>query len=168
MDALSRLDALTPAEARDELRQCCGSTRWVERMTAARPFVDKERLLTTAEAVWRSLAPEDWLEAFQHHPRIGDRAALRSGFATRELAQGEQAGALQASEEVLESLARENAAYEARFGHIFIVCATGKTAAEMLALLRERRDNDPGTELRIAADEQAKITRLRLQKLLAR
>ena len=168
MDALSRLDALTPAEARDELRQCCGSTRWVERMIAARPFVDKERLFTTAEAVWRSLAPEDWLEAFQHHPKIGDRAALRRRLATREWAQGEQAGALQASEEMLESLAQENAAYKARFGYIFIVCATGKTAAEMLALLRERRDSDSATELRIAADEQAKITRLRLEKLLAR
>ncbi|HEY6551704.1 MAG TPA: 2-oxo-4-hydroxy-4-carboxy-5-ureidoimidazoline decarboxylase [Vicinamibacteria bacterium] len=168
MDALSHLDALAPAEARAEFRRCCGSARWVERMTAARPFLERERLFAIAEDTWNQLDPEDWREAFAHHPKIGDKEALRARFAdTRQWALGEQAGAAQASEEVLEALAQGNQAYEARFGHIFIVCATGKTAAEMLALLRERLGNDPEAELRIAAREQARITRLRLEKLLA-
>jgi 2-oxo-4-hydroxy-4-carboxy-5-ureidoimidazoline decarboxylase len=168
MDALSRLDGLSPTEAEAELRRCCGSARWVERMMASRPFVDSNRLLAAAEAAWNDLAPEDWLEAFAHHPKIGDQAALRARFAeTRQWAEGEQAGALQASEETLRALALANRAYEARFGHIFIVCATGKTAAEMLELLHERLANDPVAELRVAAGEQAKITRLRLEKLLA-
>lgn len=168
MDALSRLDGLAPAEAKAALRRCCGSERWVERMMAARPFVDRERLLVAAEAAWNGLGPDDWREAFAHHPKIGDKAALRARFAeTRQWAEGEQAGAIQASEETLEELARENRVYENRFGHIFIVCATGKSAPEMLEGLRERLRNDPDTELRIAAAEQAKITRLRLLKLLA-
>ncbi len=168
MDALLQLDGLSPAEAAAELRRCCGSARWVECMTAARPFRAKERLFATAEETWNHLDPEDWREAFAHHPKIGDKDALRARFAsTRQWAEGEQAGAALASEEVLEALADGNQAYEARFGHIFIVCATGKTAAEMLALLRERLGNDPDEELRIAAGEQAKITRLRLEKLLA-
>ncbi len=168
MDALSHLDGLALPEAKAALRRCCGSERWVERMIAARPFLDRERLLAKAEEAWRALAPEDWREAFAHHPKIGDRAALRARFAqTRPWAEGEQSGALQASEETLEALHRENQAYEDRFGHIFIVCATGKSALEMLSLLRGRLHNDPDTELRIAAGEQAKITRLRLLKLLA-
>jgi 2-oxo-4-hydroxy-4-carboxy-5-ureidoimidazoline decarboxylase len=168
MDAPLHLDALPPAEARAEFRRCCGSARWVERMIAARPFFDRQRLFATAEDTWNHLDPEDWREAFTHHPKIGDKEALRARFAdTRQWALGEQAGAAQASEEVLDALARGNQAYEARFGHIFIVCATGKTAAEMLGLLHDRLGNDPDTELRIAAGEQAKITRLRLEKLLA-
>jgi 2-oxo-4-hydroxy-4-carboxy-5-ureidoimidazoline decarboxylase len=168
MDALSRLDGLAAVEAEAELRRCCGSARWVQRMMAARPFGKRERLFAAADAAWSGLLPEDWLEAFAHHPPIGDKASLRARFAdTRRWAESEQAGALQASEDTLEALARENDAYAARFGYIFIVCATGKTAAEMLALLRERFRNDPDTELRAAAGEQAKITRLRLEKLLA-
>jgi 2-oxo-4-hydroxy-4-carboxy-5-ureidoimidazoline decarboxylase len=137
-------------------------------MMAARPFGDRERLFAAADAAWSALGSEDWREAFAHHPKIGDEGALRARFPDpRQWAEGEQAGARQASEEILEALARENQAYEARFGHIFIVCATGKTAAEMLDLLRGRLHNEPHTELRVAAGEQAKITRLRLQKLLA-
>jgi len=168
MDALLHLDGLSPSEATAELVRCCGSARWVERMIAARPFLAKERLFATAESTWNDLDPEDWREAFTHHPKIGDREALRARFAsTRQWAEGEQAGAARASGETLDALAQANQAYEARFGHIFIVCATGKTAAEMLGLLRARLGNDPETELRIAAGEQAKITRLRLEKLLA-
>jgi 2-oxo-4-hydroxy-4-carboxy-5-ureidoimidazoline decarboxylase len=168
MDALSRLDGLAPAEAEAELRRCCGSARWVEHMMAARPFGDREHLFAAAEAAFNRLGAEDWREAFAHHPKIGDLAALRARFGdTREWAEDEQSGALQASEEVLEALARENAAYEARFRHIFIVCASGKTATEMLERLRERLSNDGDAELWVAAAEQAKITRLRLEKLLA-
>ena len=137
-------------------------------MIAARPFGSRDRLFASAEAAWRDLASEDWREAFAAHPKIGDPASLRARFAeTRQWAEGEQAGALEASEATLSALAQDNQAYEARFGHIFIVCATGKTAEEMLSLLRARLHNDPDTELRVAAGEQAKITRLRLLKLLA-
>jgi 2-oxo-4-hydroxy-4-carboxy-5-ureidoimidazoline decarboxylase len=142
--------------------------RWVERMLAARPFGDAARLLAAAEDAWAGLSPDDWREAFAHHPRIGDKDALRARFAsTREWAAGEQAGAMAASEDVLEALARENQAYLERFGYIFIVCATGKSATEMLELLRARLRNDTAAELRVAAAEQARITRLRLEKLLA-
>src|SRR5262249_25549324 len=109
----------------------------------------------------------DVLEAFEHHPRIGaDLAALREKFgSTATLAASEQASVARASEATLVALRDANVRYEAKFGHIFIVCATGKSADERLAILRSRLDNDPETELRIAAGEQAKITRLRLEKL---
>jgi 2-oxo-4-hydroxy-4-carboxy-5-ureidoimidazoline decarboxylase len=137
-------------------------------MIAARPFVDCERLLAAAEAAWNGLGPDDWREAFAHHPKIGERAGQSTRFAeTHPWAEGEQAGALQAADETLDALARENQVYENRFGHVFIVCATGKSALEMLNLLRGRLHNDADTELRIAAGEQAKITRLRLLKLVA-
>jgi 2-oxo-4-hydroxy-4-carboxy-5-ureidoimidazoline decarboxylase len=137
-------------------------------MIAARPFGSRDRLFACAEAAWRDLGSEDWREAFAAHPKIGDQAALRARFAdTRQWAEGEQAGTLEATEATLAALAQGNQDYETRFGHIFIVCATGKSALEMLSLLRARLDNDPETELRIAAGEQAKITRLRLLKLLA-
>jgi 2-oxo-4-hydroxy-4-carboxy-5-ureidoimidazoline decarboxylase len=137
-------------------------------MEARRPFADTNALLASADEVWAGLGPADWKEAFAHHPRIGDKQALRERFAaTRQWAAGEQAGVSGASEAALDALAEGNRDYESRFGHIFIVCATGKTAEEMLALLRERLGNDPEIEERIAAGEQAKITRIRLEKLLA-
>jgi len=124
--------------------------------------------MAAAEAVWNALSPEDWREAFTHHPRIGDKEALRQRFAsTRGWAEAEQAGALAASEDVLDALAAGNRDYEERFGYIFIVCATGKSADEMLALLRARLAHDLEDEIRFAAAEQARITRLRLEKLLA-
>jgi 2-oxo-4-hydroxy-4-carboxy-5-ureidoimidazoline decarboxylase len=167
VDALSRLDGLPADDARAELQRCCGSSRWVGGMLASRPFLDRERLLSAAETVFGSLGPADWREAFDHHPRIGDREALRARFAsTRTWAEGEQAGAREAQGDVIDALAEGNRAYEARFGYIFIVCATGKSATEMQGLLRERLSNDAATELRIAAAEQTKITRLRLAKLL--
>jgi 2-oxo-4-hydroxy-4-carboxy-5-ureidoimidazoline decarboxylase len=148
------------------LRQCCGSTRWVDAMMARRPFGSQAAMLAAALDVWDGLTPADWLEAFADHPRIGDREALRHRFVgTRHLAAEEQAGASGASEEVLAALEAENRAYEERYGYIFIVCATGLTAAEMLAKLRDRLPNDPDTELRIAAEEQARITALRLRRL---
>ena len=120
-----------------------------------------------ADTIWWDLGDGDWLEAFTHHPRIGaDVAKLRERFAaTASWSEGEQAAVGQASEEVLQALAEANVAYEARYGYLFIVCATGKSAAEMLAILQERMDNPPANELRIAAGEQAKITHLRLEKL---
>jgi 2-oxo-4-hydroxy-4-carboxy-5-ureidoimidazoline decarboxylase len=168
MDTLQHLNSLPVDEARDALRRCCGASRWVDAMAGRRPFADAKALLAVADEVWAGLGPADWKEAFANHPRIGDKQALRERFAaTRQWAAGEQAGVSEAPEAVLDALAEGNRDYESRFGHIFIVCATGKSAEEMLALLRARLGNDPETEGRIAADEQAKITRIRLEKLLA-
>ena len=167
-DALvERLNSLSTDEAAAALSRCCGSRRWVAGMLAARPFSSRDHLLGAAEQVWWHLGDGDWKEAFTHHPRIGaDIASLRVKFAaTAAWSAGEQSGVAAAGEETLAALAEGNAAYEARFGHIFIVCASGLSAAAMLARLRERIDNEPAAELRIAAGEQAKITALRMLKL---
>ncbi|HXT02164.1 MAG TPA: 2-oxo-4-hydroxy-4-carboxy-5-ureidoimidazoline decarboxylase [Elusimicrobiota bacterium] len=164
---LNDLNALPPEKARDEFARCCGSTSWVEKMLARRPFTEKAPMLAGADEAWAETAEKDWLEAFSHHPRIGGKDALRAKFAsTTAWAQGEQAKVAQADEATLDALAQGNAEYEARFGFIFIVCATGKTAAEMLALLKARLPNDRQSELKIAAAEQHKITKIRLEKLL--
>lgn len=141
----------------DVLRRACGSTHWVERMLARRPFPGDAALLAAAREEWFRLGEDDWLEAFSHHPRIGDRA-----LAPHDLPAKEQSGVATAKASVLDELAAANDAYLARFGFIFIVCATGKSAEEMLALLRARLPNDRATELHKAAEEQAKITALRL------
>lgn len=142
---------------------CCGSARWVDRMMRRRPFGNTDALLAAAREEWFSLEPEDWLEAFRHHPRIGDGEALHARFpVSGHLSASEQQGVHGASVEVLEALENGNRAYEDKFGFIFIVCATGKTAAEMLGLLRARYSNARAHEIRTAASEQAKITELRL------
>jgi 2-oxo-4-hydroxy-4-carboxy-5-ureidoimidazoline decarboxylase len=161
--ALPRVDSASIEEARDLLRRACGSTQWVDRMLARRPFETLEALLGAARAEWFALGAADWLQAFADHPRIGDRESLGRKFPeTHDLASREQAGVADAGDDVLTALAEGNVAYEDKFGYIFIVCATGLDAETMLAMLRERLDNDPWTELRIAAEEQAKITALRL------
>ena len=135
-------------------------------MAAARPFASDEQLLAAAGEIWNRLAPEDCLEAFAAHPRIGDVGALQAKFAaTRAWASAEQAGVAAASQDVLQRLLALNREYEWRFGYIFIVCATGKTANEMLAILESRLPNEPLAELRVAAAEQLKITQIRLRKL---
>jgi allantoinase len=165
---LDRLNTLHPDQARAELLRCCGSRRWAERLANLRPFASEEALFKTADEVWRGLDRADRLEAFAAHPRIGDLDHLRARFAsTASWAGGEQAGVAGASDRVLQELAEGNRDYEARFGYIFIVCASGKTADEVLGLLRGRLGNDPDSELAIASDEQAKITRIRLRKLLS-
>ncbi|HEV8321978.1 MAG TPA: 2-oxo-4-hydroxy-4-carboxy-5-ureidoimidazoline decarboxylase [Myxococcota bacterium] len=164
---LAGLNAALPADAEAAFARCCGARRWAEAMAAARPFRDEADLHARAAAAFDALGRDDWLEAFRAHPRIGDRDALRAKFAdTRAWAEGEQAGALGAADNVVDALADGNRAYEARFGHIFIVCASGLGAAEMLARLRARLDNAPDAELEIAAEEQRRIARLRLDKLL--
>jgi 2-oxo-4-hydroxy-4-carboxy-5-ureidoimidazoline decarboxylase len=162
-----RLDVLPPETAREALSRCCGSTRWVEAMMSRRPFGSASALRDAARAVWDALDAADYLEAFSHHPEIGaDPAALRARFAVAaDLSSAEQSGVAGADDVTLRRLSDANRAYRARFGYIFIVCATGKSAAEMLALLRGRLSNDPATELRVAAGEQAKITELRLEKI---
>jgi 2-oxo-4-hydroxy-4-carboxy-5-ureidoimidazoline decarboxylase len=127
------------------------------------PFGSDQQLLSVAREEWFALTPDDWREAFRHHPKIGDRASLRARFPnTAELSETEQRGVAGASDATLDALAAGNREYEEKFGYIFIVCATGKSADEMLALLQERLHHDPQTELPIAASEQAQITELRL------
>jgi 2-oxo-4-hydroxy-4-carboxy-5-ureidoimidazoline decarboxylase len=161
------LNALSDDEARAALLSCCGSTRWVERMLAQRPFASTAALLEAADTVWCGLDKADYLEAFSHHPQIGaDLAKLRQKFGkSAGWSSQEQAGVQGASEATLIALCDANAEYLARYGFIFIVCATGKSALEMLALLHARLHNAPDTELAIAAREHAKITQLRLDKL---
>lgn len=167
MAGINRLNRLSAAESEAALLRCCPSKRWAAQMTAQRPIADAGAVFRFADEVWAHLNPEDWQEAFGGHPRIGDTERLRSRFpSTRGWSEGEQAGAGEASQETLRALAKGNRAYEDRFGYIFIVRATGKSAEQMLALLNERLSNDPDTEIQIAAEQQRQITRLRLEKLL--
>ena len=191
---LGELNALDTEVAERELLRCCGSTQWAREMAASRPFDSAETMAQTGDTIWSSLERVDWLEAFAAHPRIGANAeapaATPSGLprgvsdssrrgrgpgASAEKVDGsprtewatqEQSGVASAPDEVRARLAASNRDYEARFGYIFIVCATGKSAGEMLALLDGRLTNDPDEELHIAAEEQRKITCLRLAKLL--
>ena len=157
---LDVLNSLAADAAIGQFLRCCGSRRWAAAMTAARPFQTFDDVLSTADAIWTALDQPDWLEAFEAHPKIGETGT--AGWSTRE-----QAGVAAATTDVRDRLAAANRKYEARFGYIFIVCATGKSAYEVLDLLHDRLHNDTDTELRAAADEQRKITRLRLAKLLA-
>ncbi len=164
---IARLNAASREEAERLLLECCGSTDWARRMVERRPFRGISELREAADHIWWELDREDWLEAFRAHPKIGEKAAAQAGSArTRHWSEEEQAGTKGARHDVLAELAESNRAYEARFGYIFIVCATGKSSEEMLALLRKRLQNDPQTELRVAAEEQRRITQLRLEKLL--
>ena len=166
---LKELNQIPESDLADALRKCCGSTTWVNNMLAMFPVADEKTLMEGANNVWNKLSEADWREAFTHHPKIGgDVAALREKFAsTSTWAEGEQAAVRQASQVILEALAAGNTEYEQKFGCIFIVCATGKSAQEMLALLQARLPNKSEDELKIAGGEQDKITRIRLEKLLA-
>jgi len=168
---LNELNGLSGEAASRELLRCCGSRRWAREMAAARPFASVDAMTAAADSIWSSLDLADRLEAFAAHPKIGAggaRAADGSGGAggDADWSAAEQAGTASASADVLARLAEANREYEARFGFIFIVCATGKSAEEMLDFVQRRLDNDPLIESRIAADEQRKITRLRIAKLL--
>jgi OHCU decarboxylase len=164
---LERLNGLSAEQAEAEFLKCCGSRAWAEAMAQARPFETTQTLLACADAVFDRLSDDDWLEAFRAHPKIGERkpAGAQSETAQRWSAQ-EQSRTGEAPASVMDQLADANREYDQRFGFIFIVCATGKTAEEMLMLLKSRISNPPATELRIAANEQKKITQLRLRKLL--
>ena len=163
MERWRALNEAPDDEARAMLLRACGSSRWVDRMMARRPFANSAKLLFAARNEWFGLTEVDWLEAFSQHPRIGDRASLEARFPqTHDLSEKEQSGIGIAGADVLTALAQANSDYFDRFGFIFIVCATGKSAQEMLALLVSRLLNDRATELRVAAEEQAKITALRL------
>lgn len=160
-----QINRLTAHEAAEAFNRCCGSKNWVLRMQESRPFPDMASLSKTAEEIWWQLDSKDWLEAFSHHPKIGDLENLRKKFAsTADLAASEQGSVASAGEDILKALAEGNKKYEDKFGFIFIVCATGKSPSEMLQLLDQRLPNEPDAELRIAAEEQMKITKLRLER----
>ena len=165
---LDTLNTLPKSEALEQFAICCGASKWVEEITAFRPFQHKTELFDLTEKIWFSLNSEDWLEAFSHHPKIGDIDLLRKKFQKiKSWSEKEQSGIQEAGENILKDLAESNRLYEEKFGYIFIVCATGKSAGEMLALLKVRLENDPEGELLIAAKEQNKITQLRLDNLLS-
>lgn len=167
MNKLEWLNGLSLEDAHAEFLRCCGSHRWADAMARARPFKDAASVYAEAGWLWSQTGPEDWKEAISHHPRIGDVDKLRERFkATGAWSEQEQKGMAGAAEDVIQALADGNREYEQRFGFIFLICATGKSAREMLEHQRERMNNPPALELRIAAGEQAQITRLRLEKLL--
>ncbi|MEM7293517.1 MAG: 2-oxo-4-hydroxy-4-carboxy-5-ureidoimidazoline decarboxylase [Pseudomonadota bacterium] len=166
--SLKTFNQLAPDLASRALRNCCTSEAWIDRMRDERPFENAEVLLKSADAHWAGLTESDYLQAFEGHPKIGDVNSLREKYAaTKALAGDEQSGVESASDNVLIALRDGNTAYEDKFGFIFIVCATGKSAAEMLALLEARLPNNREDELRNASAEQAKITALRLRKLIS-
>ncbi len=151
----------------EELAKCCGSSAWVNNMLPFFPADDMVEILEDAEEQWWKCSEVDWKEAFAHHPKIGDVESLKKKFAATALwASGEQSGVNTASQQTIEALAEGNRDYEKKFGYIFIVCATGKSADEMLEILQSRLPNSPEDEIQIAADEQNKITKLRIEKLL--
>jgi OHCU decarboxylase len=154
---------LSADEAVGALLLMCHSRKWATQVAAGRPYDDADTLLEAADRTWLALEPRDWLEALDAHPRIGERGGKSAEFSERE-----QAGVGDASQDVQERLARANAAYEARFGHVFLISAAGRSADEILAALTDRLGNDPDTELRVAADEHRRITRLRIERLLER
>ena len=164
---LLQLNHLAETQLAALLESCCVAPRWVERMLSARPFASVEQVYASAKSIWEQLEEQDYLDAFEGHPQIGDLSTLREKYAvTADKAGHEQSGMNQASEDLLTEMMTLNNAYLEKFGFIFIVCATGKSAEQMLVIIRERINNDYHTELSIAANEQAKITQIRLEKLL--
>ncbi len=166
MITLAQFNGLETNTARKMVSRCCASVRWAERMVASRPYHSMDQLTAAADAHWRAMARRDFLEAFRGHPRIGrPDSAGNEHDDTRAMAGQEQSAVAQASGEVTDALAKHNRDYEQKFGFIFMVCASGKSAGEMLGLLRARLDNTLETEIANAAEEQRKITQLRIHKL---
>jgi 2-oxo-4-hydroxy-4-carboxy-5-ureidoimidazoline decarboxylase len=165
---LVRWNGLAQEEAIQEILPCCGSKTWAAGMASNRPIQDEGSLLATSDAIWGTLREEDWLEAFRSHPRIGEsRAEQAASIQSSEWSEQEQQKAAAADEAMKNALKWGNREYELKFGRIFIVCATGKSASEILEILRRRLQNDPATELRQSAEEQRQIMQIRLRKWLA-
>jgi len=168
--SVEQLNGLSADRASDLFRACCGSSRWVAAMVSRRPFFSRDAVLRAGDDEWTATRESDWLEAFSHHPRLGEKVSAVGGDSA--LARGWSASeqstvaATGAGADARIGLARLNQEYERRFGFIYIVCATGKSADELLDLAHRRIENERDTELRVAAEEQRKITRLRLEKLL--
>ena len=166
--SLTRWNALPCDEAAEEILSCCGSRSWAGAMADHRPILDEDALLAASDQIWNNLPATDWLEAFHSHPRIGESRSSASATAQSSAWSGqEQKNVGAAGEDLKAALAAANLAYEQRFQRIFIVCATGKSAAEILDILRRRLQSDDATELRTAAGQQRQITHLRLKKWLA-
>lgn len=166
-EKLERLNQAAEKTAEADFINCCGSQTWARKMTGARPFADVAELIKQAEQIWLNLELKDWLEAFAAHPQIGARkVASHQSVQAAEWSNAEQSGTQTAADVLRDELEKANRLYEEKFGFIFIVCATGKSAEEMLDLCRRRLQNDADSEVRIAADEQRKITEIRLKKLL--
>ena len=164
---MEQLNSLPATEAENEFLKCCGSSNWARRMVGGRPFQNLNELFERADQIWWSLEPGDWLEAFHSHPKIGEqKAAAEVTVEAQKWSEDEQSGTRDSAQETMAALAQLNREYEEKFGYIFIVCASGKSSEEMLAILRQRLKNDADEEQRIAAAEQAKITQLRLRKLI--
>ena len=164
---LQELNNLSATDCHKAFLTCCTASSWVAGMVRNRPYRSAEELLKISDRLWAAVDMEGWLEACEGHPKIGDVDSLAKKYGdTRKMAGHEQSGMDNASMEVIRRLAKGNADYERKFGYIFIVCATGKSASEMLGILENRLKNDPEKELEIARAEQNKITRLRLEKLM--
>ena len=178
-DTLARWNRLSAEEAAKELLPCCGSKTWAQRLASRRPLADEAALLAASDEIWFDLAAEDWMEAFRGHPRIGEKLGEKIGEKQAAQSPGqpapvqsswsaqEQRNVAAAGEEVKTALAEANRKYEHQFGHIFIVCATGKSGSEILEILRRRLQNDRDAELREAAEEQRQITHIRLRRWLS-
>jgi len=164
---LAAWNAADAAAALDAMIACCGARRWAAAMVALRPIESPETLSVAADAIWSTMEVPDWMEAFACHPRIGERKAAHARAKSTEWSKQEQSNTTAADADVLARLAEGNAEYEQRFGFTYIVCATGKNAAEMLAILERRLKSDRETELREAAEQQKQITQIRLRKWLA-
>jgi 2-oxo-4-hydroxy-4-carboxy-5-ureidoimidazoline decarboxylase len=165
---LTELNNQKAEQSSHTFMQCCTSSAWVQRMVDARPFNSEDALRMAGDTAWQGLQEADFLEAFEGPPKIGDVSSLRAKYAnTKELAGNEQGLVKEANDEVLNVLSQGNADYEEKFGFIFIVCATGKSAKEMSDLLQARLPNNKATELVNAAEEQRKIFQLRIDKALA-
>jgi len=166
-DVLARWNFLPIRAAVDEILPCCGSRAWADGMVGRRPLPDEAALLGASDETWRSLAESDWREAFRSHPRIGESQAPKAAF-ERSVAWSaqEQQNVASADDSIKMALAEGNREYERRFSRIFIVCATGKSPAEILKILQRRMKNEEHTELQEASDEQRQITQIRLKKWL--
>jgi 2-oxo-4-hydroxy-4-carboxy-5-ureidoimidazoline decarboxylase len=165
---LEHFNTLSVGAASDELFKCCGSSSWVKVLSERIPFASVEELKNDSDKVWFSLQEKDWLEAFSHHPKIGDIKSLEKKFmSTKEWTSNEQLAVNTATQNVLTELKELNDAYEKKFGYIFIVCATGKSAEEILTILKSRLRNSSEEEIKIAMQEQNKITHLRIDKLFS-
>ena len=164
---LAHWNQLPEEDAAQEILPCCGSVSWARRLVSRRPIEDEQSLASGSDEIWNALTTSDWREAFSKHPRIGERkVAETAGVLSASWSAEEQSSVMTAEQQVQFALAEGNRAYEQRFGRVFIVCATGKSANEMLEILRRRLGNDDETELREAVEEQRKITNIRLRKWL--
>ena len=165
---LEEFNRQSPEKVRNDLFKCCGSNSWIDMLMEKFPFDSLDDLKISSDRIWFNCTKNDWLEAFSHHPKIGDTQGVAGKHNdTLEWARQEQSAVKDARQIILDDLTKANKLYENKFGFIFIVCATGKSAEEMLNMLNERLKNEPEKELHIAVNEQNKITHLRIDKLFS-